>query len=135
MNDQFYAKLKEVFSTPNDVKTEEQINLEENINNLIHIVKGLLERAYKLNVYSEDEPLQALQYIVEESLKRYVELESKPWLKDKLTVGFLGHMNSGKTTALNCLFGETFPTSNNECTALATSLSYGNNISDIKIVD
>jgi len=135
MNDQFYAKLKDVFSTPNDVKTEEQINLEENINNLIHIVKGLLERAYKLNVYSEDEPLQALQYIVEESLKRYVELESKPWLKDKLTVGFLGHMNSGKTTALNCLFGETFPTSNNECTALATYLSYGNNSSDIKIVD
>lgn len=135
MNDQFYARLKDVFSTPNDAKTEEQVKLEENISNLKYYIKGLLERAYKLNVFGEDTSLQTLQYIVEESLKRYIELESKPWLKDKLTVGFLGHMNSGKTTALNCLFKESFPTSNNECTALATYLSFGNNSSDIKLVD
>lgn len=135
MENNFYDKLKEVFSVANDIKTEEQARLETNVGNLKYYVKGLLERACKLNVFSDEVSLQEINCIVDEPLRKYVELESKPWLKDKLTIGFLGHMNSGKTTALNCLFDESFPTSIHECTALATYLSYGGNTSEIKLID
>lgn len=135
MENNFYNKLKEVFSVANDIKTEEQIRLEESINDLKFIIKGLLERACKLNVFGDGVSLQEINNIVDEPLKKYIEFESKPWLKEKLTIGFLGHMNSGKTSALNCLFDESFPISAKECTALATYLSYGSNTAEIKLVD
>ena len=135
MNDHFYTQLNKVFSTPNDTKTSNQVNMEEIISSIKPCIRGILDRSYKLDIFGEDTSLQTLQYIVEESLKRYVELESKPWLKDKLTVGFLGHINSGKTTALNCMFGETFSTSIYESTVLPTYLTYGDDPSVVKLVD
>ena len=59
----------------------------------------------------------------------------KTWLKDKLTIGFMGHFNTGKTTALNLLFDEAFQVNRHENTALATYLTYGSKQDVVTIVD
>ena len=59
----------------------------------------------------------------------------KTWLKDKLTIGLMGHFNTGKTTALNLLFDEAFQVNRHENTALATYLTFGSKQDVVTIVD
>lgn len=60
-------------------------------------------------------------------LRQYIEQRKKPWLQDNLTIAFMGPLKTGKTSAINCYFGENFPISSEEATALATYLYYGEN--------
>ena len=58
-------------------------------------------------------------------IERMKEQVEKPWLKDKLTIGLLGHFSTGKTTALNLILSENLPTNEDENTALAAYLING----------
>ena len=76
-----------------------------------------------------------LRAYVEIPLIRFVEQQSKPWLRDRLTIAILGHYSHGKTSVLNCLFNQNFPVRGTESTALATYLSFGKNTNVLNLVD
>lgn len=99
-------------------------------------ITKLFEETHKLDVFSDEFNLREflLQHI-DFPLERMKEQMEKTWLRDKLTIGLMGHFSTGKTTALNLLFGETFQTNRHENTALATYLTYGLKLDVVTIVD
>lgn len=137
MNYDIYEQLSQVFSTPTIEKDSNYIETESSMESFKNHLNMLVEKAHKLEIIDTEEiPINIIQKLfIEKPLQKHLELERKPWLKGKITIGFMGHLNVGKTTALNCLFDESFPISNNECTALGTYLSYGANDSQVRIVD
>lgn len=91
-------------------------------------IRSIVESMHKQDMFNGDFSLEAFcQATIDLPLKRFVEQKEKPWLRDKLTIALMGHLKTGKTSAMNCYFGETFPTSTEEATALATYLYYGDN--------
>lgn len=91
-------------------------------------IRDILEKIQALDVLGDDiSVVELCENAVALPLRRYVEQCKKPWLQDKLTIALMGHLKTGKTSAMNCYFGEEFPTSSEEATALATYLYYGNN--------
>lgn len=59
----------------------------------------------------------------------------KPWLENRINIGLFGKYSSGKTTILNCLYGENFPTNNAENTAVPTYLYHGQDTENLILVD
>ena len=91
-------------------------------------IRDILERIKSLDILNDDfSVIDICEHEVELPLRRYVEQCKKPWLQDKLTIALMGHLKTGKTSAMNCYFGEDFPTSSEEATALATYLYDGDN--------
>lgn len=91
-------------------------------------IRDILERIKALDILNEDFSVIGIcEHDVDLPLRRYVEQCKKPWLQDKLTIALMGHLKTGKTSAMNCYFGEDFPTSSEEATALATYLYDGDN--------
>ena len=91
-------------------------------------IRDILERIKALDILNDDfSVIDICEHEVELPLRRYVEQCKKPWLQDKLTIALMGHLKTGKTSAMNCYFGEDFPTSSEEATALATYLYDGDN--------
>lgn len=99
-------------------------------------VTRLVEEVYKLDFLNDSFDLSSfVNDNIASPIERMKIQMDKPWLKNKLTIGLMGHFNSGKTTALNLIFNENFATRNRENTALATYLVYGSNTAKITIVD
>lgn len=91
-------------------------------------IRDILEKIKALDILNDDiSVIDLCTCGVDQPLRRYVEQCKKPWLQDKLTIALMGHLKTGKTSAMNCFFGEDFPTSSEEATALATYLYEGNN--------
>lgn len=91
-------------------------------------IRDILERINALDVLNDNiSVISICEHDVDLPLRRYIEQCKKPWLKDKLTIALMGHLKTGKTSAMNCYFGEDFPTSTEEATALATYLYYSDN--------
>lgn len=91
-------------------------------------IRDILERIKALDILNDDISVIGIcEQGVDLPLRRYVEQCKKPWLQDKLTIALMGHLKTGKTSAMNCFFGEDFPTSSEEATALATYLYDGEN--------
>lgn len=91
-------------------------------------IRDILERIKALDILKEEfSVIDIFEQNVDLPLRRYVEQCTKPWLQDKLTIALMGHLKTGKTSAMNCFFGEEFPTSIVEATALATYLYEGDN--------
>lgn len=91
-------------------------------------IRDILERIKALDILNDDISVIGIcEQEVDLPLRRYVEQCKKPWLQDKLTIALMGHLKTGKTSAMNCFFGEDFPTSSEEATALATYLYDGDN--------
>lgn len=96
----------------------------------------IMEEIYKLDYLSDEFELSSfVASHINYPIERMKEQMDKPWLKDKLTIGLLGHFNCGKTTALNLIFDENFATERRENTALATYLVSGGNTEILKVVD
>lgn len=100
-------------------------------------IRGIVESMHKQDMFNDEVSLEALcSAVIDVPLKRFVEQKEKPWLKDKLTIALMGHLKTGKTSAMNCYFGENFPNGTEEATALSAYLYYGNNSSaESKLVD
>uniref|UniRef100_UPI0040257AD1 dynamin family protein n=1 Tax=Candidatus Cryptobacteroides bacterium TaxID=3085639 RepID=UPI0040257AD1 len=91
-------------------------------------IRDILEKIKALDILNDDfSVIDICEHNVDLPLRRYVEQCKKPWLQDKLTIALMGHLKTGKTSAMNCYFGEDFPTSSEEATALATYLYDGDN--------
>ena len=132
----FFERFTALLNGTVKEKAEEVKEGEEFCDTLKWNVTRLVEEVYKLDFLNDSFDLSSF---VNENISGPIERMKiqmdKPWLKNKLTLGLMGHFNSGKTTALNLIFNENFATKNRENTALATYLVYGSNTAKITIVD
>lgn len=132
----FYEQLNALLNGVVKEKGEEIRNNEMFCDVLKWRITHNIEEIYKLDFLPDDFDLRSfITQNVDAPIERMKEQMDKPWLKEKLTIGLMGHFNSGKTTALNLIFDEKFATKNRENTALATYLTYGSQTDNITIVD
>lgn len=102
---------------------------------LIYKIRDILERMKALDILNKQiSMIDLYEQEVEIPFRRFLEQCRKPWLQDKLTIALMGHLKTGKTSVLNCYFGEEFPTSSEEATALSTYLYYGQNPDQISML-
>ena len=140
MNDEkkmnFYNRLTDLLNGVVKEKSEDVRKREYFCDVLKWNITKIIEEIYKLDFLSDEIDLRSfISENVDDPIERMKIQMDKPWLNDKLTIGLMGHFNSGKTTALNLIFDENFATKNRENTALATYLTYGENPDVITIVD
>lgn len=132
----FYEQLTTLLKGNVKPKSDEVIGGEEFCDSLRKIITDLFEETHKLDVFSDEFNLREfLREHIDRPIERMKEQMEKTWLRDKLTIGLMGHFSTGKTTALNLMFGESFTTDGHENTALATYLTYGTNTNVVTIVD
>lgn len=132
----FYEQLTTLLKGNVKPKSDEVIGGEEFCDSLRKIITDLFEETHKLDVFSDEFNLREfLREHIDRPIERMKEQMEKTWLRDKLTIGLMGHYSTGKTTALNLMFGESFTTDGHENTALATYLTYGTNTNVVTIVD
>lgn len=132
----FYKELTNILHGEVKPKSDDVINREEFCDSLRKIITDLFEETHKLDVFSDEFNLREfLRDNIDRPIERMKEQMEKTWLRDKLTIGLMGHFSTGKTTALNLMFGESFTTDGHENTALATYLTYGSNTNIVTIVD
>jgi len=133
---QFYEELTTLLKGQVTPKSKETLNGEEFCDSLKHHITQLFERTHRLDLFSDDFNFsEFISQNIEFPLERLKEQMEKTWLKDKLTIGFMGHFATGKTTALNLIFDESFQVDRHENTALATYLTYGQKQDVVTIVD
>ena len=132
----FLERLTKLLNGTIKEKEQSTIESEKFCDALKWKLSRIMEEIYKLDYLSDDFELSSFvsSHIVA-PIERMKEQMDKPWLKDKLTIGLLGHFNAGKTTALNLIFDEKFATERRENTALATYLVSGNNTDVLTVVD
>lgn len=140
MNDnkklQFLDELTSLLKGQVTPKSKETLDGEEFCDSLKHHITQLYEQTHRLDLFSDDFNFsEFISRHVDFPLERLKEQMEKTWLKDKLTIGFMGHFSTGKTTALNLLFDESFQVNRHENTALATYLTYGSKQNIVTIVD
>lgn len=125
----FLQRLTSLLNSEVRTKSKEAVDAEEFYEALKWQLTQCFEEALKIDELLPDD-FKFAPFILEhvnfpvERLKEQIE---KPWLKDKLTIGLLGHFSAGKTTALNIILSENLPTNENENTALAAYLINGRN--------
>lgn len=132
----FYEQLTELLKGNVKPKSEEVINGEGFCDSLKRAITAYFEETHKLDVFSDEFNLR--EFLAEHldfPIERMKEQMEKTWLRDKLTIGLMGHFATGKTTALNLLFGESFQTDSHENTALPTYLTQGTRTNIVTIVD
>lgn len=124
----FLARLVSLLNSEIRTKSKESIEAEETCNAIKWELTRCLEETHKLDALPDDFALSAfLEEHVNAPLERIKDQLEKPWLKDKLTIGLLGHFSTGKTTAINLMLSENLPTNEDENTALAAYLINGTN--------
>lgn len=107
-----------------------------------HIVESMY-KAEMFDGFGDDDLFKKLNSSVDnfcniffdEPSQLICEYLQKPWLEDSINIGLFGKYSSGKTTILNCLYGENFPTNNAENTAVPTYLYHGQDTEDLILVD
>lgn len=130
----FLQRLTSLLNSEVRTKSKEATDAEEFCETLKWQLTRCFEEALKIDAFSDD--FSFAPFIAEHvniPIERMKEQIEKPWLKDKLTIGLLGHFSAGKTTALNLILSENLPTDENENTALAAYLINGTN-SEMSIV-
>lgn len=132
----FYENFTNLLKGKVKSKSEAVINGEDFCDSLKKILADFFEETHKLDVFSDEFNLRDfLREHIDRPIERMKEQMEKTWLQDKLTIGLIGHFCTGKTTALNLMFGESFKTNEHENTALTTYLTYGLNTNIVTIVD
>ena len=132
----FLERLTKLLNGAIKEKSQSIIDTENFCEALKWKLSRLMEEIYKLDYLSDDFELSSfVASHINAPIERMKAQMDKPWLKDKLTIGLLGHFNAGKTTALNLIFDENFATERRENTALATYLVSGNNTNVLTVVD
>ena len=107
-----------------------------------HIVESMY-KAEMFDGFGDDDLFKKLNSSVDnfcniffdEPSQLICEYLQKPWLEDSINIGLFGKYSSGKTTILNCLYGENFPTNNAENTAVPTYLYHGQDTENLVLVD
>lgn len=124
----FIEDFQSILDERIEPESEEIHNIKRDCESLKFEIRAILERIKALDILKDDiSVIEIAEQGVDLPLSRYVEQCKKPWLQDKLTIALMGHLKTGKTSAMNCYFGEDFPTSREEATALATYLYDGDN--------
>ena len=132
----FLERLTRLLNGRKKEKSQSIIDSENFCEALKWKLSRLMEEIYKLDYLSDDFELSSfVASHINAPIESMKEQMDKPWLKDKLTIGLLGHFNAGKTTALNLIFDENFATERRENTALATYLVNGDNTDILTVVD
>lgn len=124
----FLQRLTSLLNSEVRAKSKDAVEAEEFYEALKWQLTHCFEEALKIDALSDD--FKFAPFISEHvnfPVERMKEQIEKPWLKDKLTIGLLGHFSAGKTTALNLILSENLPTNENENTALAAYLINGSN--------
>lgn len=122
----FLARLVSLLNSDVRVKSKEAVEAEETCNAIRWELTRCFEETHRLDALPDDFTLsEFLEEHVNAPLNRIKEQIEKPWLKDKLTIGLLGHFSTGKTTAINLILSENLPTNEDENTALAAFLIQG----------
>lgn len=133
---QFLDELTSLLKGQVTPKSKETLDGEDFCDSLKLHITQLYEQTHRLDLFSDDFNFsEFISRHIDFPLERLKEQMEKTWLKDKLTIGFMGHFSTGKTTALNLLFDETFQVNRHENTALATYLTYGSKQDVVTIVD
>lgn len=133
---QFLEELTTLLKGQVAPKSKETLEEEAFCDSLKLHITQLYEQTHRLDLFSDE--FNYSEFIasnIDSPLERLKEQIEKTWLKDKLTVGFMGHFSTGKTTALNLLFDESFQVNRHENTAIATYLTYGSKQNVVTIVD
>ena len=117
MNDEkkmnFYNRLTDLLNGVVKEKSEDVRKREYFCDVLKWNITKIIEEIYKLDFLSDEIDLRSfISENVDDPIERMKIQMDKPWLNDKLTIGLMGHFNSGKTTALNLIFDENFATKN-----------------------
>lgn len=132
----FYNELTKILDGEVKSKNEDVVNGENFCDSLKKILMDIFEETHKLDLFSNDFNFREfLHQNIDYPIERMKEQLDKPWLRDKLTIGLIGHFATGKTTVLNLLFGESFPVNKYENTALPTYLTYGKATEKVTLVD
>ena len=124
----FLQRLTSLLNSEVRIKSKEAADAEEFCDALKWQLTRCFEDALKIDALPDD--FSFAPFIAEHvtfPIERMKEQIEKPWLKDKLTIGLLGHFSAGKTTALNLILSENMPTNEDENTALAAYLIHGTN--------
>lgn len=125
---EFIKAFQELLDEKLEPESPDILRAESGAEGLKQQIRDILEKIKALDLLNDKiSVIELCENQVAAPLRRYVEQCKKPWLQDKLTIALMGHLKTGKTSAMNCYFGEDFPTSREEATALATYLYYGNN--------
>jgi small GTP-binding protein len=133
---QFYEELTALLKGRVTPKSSETLKGEAFCDSLKNHITQLYEQTHRLDLFSDE--FNYTEFVasnIDFPLERLKEQMEKTWLKDKLTIGFMGHFATGKTTALNLLFDESFQVNRHENTAIATYLTYGSKQDAVTIVD
>lgn len=122
----FLQRLTSLLNSEVRTKTKEDVESEEFCEVLKWQLTRCFEDALKIDALPDDFKFAPfIAQHVNAPIERMKEQIEKPWLKDKLTIGLLGHFSTGKTTALNLILSENLPTNESENTALAAYLING----------
>lgn len=132
----FYNELTNILNGEVKSKSEDVVSDENVCDSLKKILMDIFEETHKLDLFSDDFNFREfLHENIDYPIERMKEQLDKPWLRDKLTIGLMGHYATGKTTVLNLLFGESFPVNKHENTALPTYLTYGKATEQVTLID
>lgn len=123
----FIKKFQDLLNGRIEPESEDIHNAKLGCEELKTQIRDILERIKALDIKDKISVIDIFEHKVDLPLRRYVEQSTKPWLQNKLTIALMGHLKTGKTSAMNCFFGEDFPTGSDEATALATYLYEGDN--------
>lgn len=122
----FLARLVSLLNSDVRIKSKEAIDAEESCEALKWELTRCIEETLKIGAFPEDFAIAPfLAQHVNAPVDLMKEQVEKPWLKNKFTIGLMGHFNVGKTTALNLILDENLPTNEDENTALAAYLIHG----------
>lgn len=113
---------------------------------ITNMARNIVESMYKAEMFDgfgDDDLFKRLNSSVDNFCNTFFDNPSqliceylhKPWLEDRINIGLFGKYTSGKTTILNCLYGENFPTNNAENTAVPTYLYHGQDTENLILVD
>ena len=100
-NAAFLQRLTSLLNSEVRTKSKEAVDAEEFYEALKWQLTHCFEEAMKIYALTDD--FKFAPFISEHvnfPVERMKEQIEKPWLKDKLRIGLLGHFSAGKTTAL-----------------------------------
>lgn len=123
---EFLSRLVSLLNSEVRTPSEEVREKAEACETLKWCLTRCIEDTLKIDAFDSDFELASfLAEHVNAPIQRLQEQIEKPWLKDKFTVGLLGHYSTGKTTALNLILDENLPINKDENTAVASYLTKG----------
>ncbi len=142
----YYGRLLSLTTKKSETINEDVVEKLEIWKYIANIARNIVESMYKTEMFDgfgDDDLFKKMESSVNRFCKLLFDDPSqliceylqKTWLEDSINIGLFGKYSSGKTTILNCLYGENFPTNNAENTAVPTYLYHGNDTNNLLLVD